>query len=210
MKDQFIQSPIGLVPKAGGKTRLIFHLSYDFKNGNTSVDANMPKEQCHIKYKDLDFAIDACIKLLKVHGRTATLFYSKTDVKSTFHLVPVLILHQKWLMMCAEDPTTGELMYFIDMCLPFGASISCAVFQAFSDALQYLVEFLLEVNNIIMNCLDDFLFIAVVKQSCNEMMTVFIKLCKRINYPLSEEKTEWSSSIMIIIIIIIIVYFLLS
>ena len=26
----FIQSPIGLVPKSGGKTRLIFHLSHDF------------------------------------------------------------------------------------------------------------------------------------------------------------------------------------
>ena len=28
--DNYIQSPIGLVPKAGNKTRLIFHLSYDF------------------------------------------------------------------------------------------------------------------------------------------------------------------------------------
>ena len=28
--DSFIQSPVGLVPKAGNKTRLIFHLSFDF------------------------------------------------------------------------------------------------------------------------------------------------------------------------------------
>ena len=28
----FVQSPIGLVPKAGGKTRLIFHLSHDFRD----------------------------------------------------------------------------------------------------------------------------------------------------------------------------------
>ena len=28
----YIQSPIGLVPKAGGKTRLTFHLSYEFPN----------------------------------------------------------------------------------------------------------------------------------------------------------------------------------
>ena len=27
----YVQSPVGLVPKAGNKTRLIFHLSYDFK-----------------------------------------------------------------------------------------------------------------------------------------------------------------------------------
>ena len=35
----YVQSPIGLVPKDGGKqTRLIFHLSYKFKNGNESIN----------------------------------------------------------------------------------------------------------------------------------------------------------------------------
>ena len=29
----YIQSPLGLVPKGETQTRLIFHLSYDFKNG---------------------------------------------------------------------------------------------------------------------------------------------------------------------------------
>ena len=37
-KTSYIQSPIGLVPKAGNKTRLIFHLSDKFKNGNESVN----------------------------------------------------------------------------------------------------------------------------------------------------------------------------
>ena len=128
VKQNFIQSPIGLVPKAGGKTRLIFHLSYDFKNGNTSVNANTPLDICHVKYKDLDHAIDACIKLLKVHGRNSTIFYSKTDIQSAFHLAPVLVIHCKWLVMCATNPSTGDTMYFINMCLPFGASISCAIF----------------------------------------------------------------------------------
>ena len=30
--DTYVQSPIGLVLKVGGKTQLIFHLSYEFKN----------------------------------------------------------------------------------------------------------------------------------------------------------------------------------
>ena len=30
----FVQSPVGLVPKANGQTRLIFHLSYDFKGSH--------------------------------------------------------------------------------------------------------------------------------------------------------------------------------
>ena len=129
IKDSFIQFPIGLVPKASNQTRLIFHLSYDFKNGNTSVNANTPHEICHVRYRDLDHVIDTCIKLMNKQGH-GTIFFSKTDIKSAFCLVPVLVLHRKWLVLMAEDPQTKEKAFFIDMCLPFGASISCAVFQA--------------------------------------------------------------------------------
>ena len=61
----FIQSPIGLVPKAGGdQTRLIFHLSYDFKNDrHKSVNFHTPKELCTVKYKDLDFAVQTYLQL---------------------------------------------------------------------------------------------------------------------------------------------------
>ena len=64
--DNFIQSPIGLVPKANNKTRLIFHLSYNFKDepnpdGN-SVNACTPRELCSVKYNDLDTAIRQCLK----------------------------------------------------------------------------------------------------------------------------------------------------
>ena len=47
--DSYIQSPIGQVPKDGGKnTRLIFHLSYPRGKG-TSVNANTPAEMCSVK-----------------------------------------------------------------------------------------------------------------------------------------------------------------
>ena len=55
----FIQSPLGLVPKDNGRqTRLIFHLSYDFKkSGNPSVNACTPYfywRLCQI-YKIINF-----------------------------------------------------------------------------------------------------------------------------------------------------------
>ena len=34
----YVQSPVGLVPKSNGQTRLIFHLSYDFKGSYRSVN----------------------------------------------------------------------------------------------------------------------------------------------------------------------------
>ena len=58
--DTFVQSPIGLVPKDGGKkTHLIFHLSYDFtgSGGFGSINSFIPKELCSVKYNDLDSAI---------------------------------------------------------------------------------------------------------------------------------------------------------
>ena len=86
---------------------------------------------------------------------------------------------------------------FHDKCLPFGASISCAFFQAFPDALTHITEYLLELDKELTNCLDDFLFNSLWKDVCDSMMTQFLALCRRINCPVSEEKTEWSSVIMV-------------
>ena len=53
----YIQSPIGLVPKDGGKdTRLIFHLSYPRGKG-TSVNANTPADICSVQYPDFNDAV---------------------------------------------------------------------------------------------------------------------------------------------------------
>ena len=43
------QSPIDLVPKAGNKTRLIFHLSYDFNDEDRSLNYHTPEEMCTVK-----------------------------------------------------------------------------------------------------------------------------------------------------------------
>ena len=56
----FVQSPIGLVPKAGGKTRLIFYLSYNFSEDldrDGSINHFTPKDLCTVMYNDLDYAV---------------------------------------------------------------------------------------------------------------------------------------------------------
>ena len=57
----FIQSPIRLVPKGENQTRLIFHLSYDFKVYK-SFNFYTPDEECTVMYKDLDYAVRTCLK----------------------------------------------------------------------------------------------------------------------------------------------------
>ena len=70
--DNFICSPLGLVPKSlPGKFRLIHDLSYP--KGN-SVNLLIPPENSQVKYDD----IDVVVKLVKYFGRNAKM--SKCDI----------------------------------------------------------------------------------------------------------------------------------
>ena len=132
--DKFIQLPIGLVPKDGGcKTRLIFHLSYARCTGR-SVNANIPKEQCTVKYNDFDQAVKHCIE----EGVNCKV--GKSDMSRAFRNLPLKKSSWMVLVLKAQHPTTGEWFFFIDKCLPFGGSISCRLFQDFSDAIAFIVN----------------------------------------------------------------------
>ena len=79
----YIQSPIGLVPKDGGKdTRLIFHLSYlrtsKGRRCKTSINANTLRDKCSVRYPDFDNAIQLCLEA----GKNCKL--GRSDVRSAF------------------------------------------------------------------------------------------------------------------------------
>ena len=92
--DSYIQSPIGLVPKAGGKTRLIFHLSYNFSMNpeDQSVNSFIPREDCSVRYNDLDAVVHACLKMRQCAikaGHSLIIYLSKSDFLSAFRQVPL-------------------------------------------------------------------------------------------------------------------------
>ena len=188
----YIQSPIGLVPKSGGKTRLIFHLSYDFLDGERSLNAWTLEEKCSVKYNDLDHAIQNCLELIKRSG-AKVIFFAKSDLVSTFRILPVLPKHHRYLLLKVEHQVTRQVFYFIDKCLPFGASISCSHFQRFSNALRHVVEFVTRVHYLISNYLDNYLFINDTLEKCNNMVQVFLKVCDQIKFPVLLDKTEWAT-----------------
>ena len=190
--ENYIQSPVGLVPKAEDQTRLIFHLSYNFKNGNESINFWTPKEICTVKYNDFDHAIRNCLKLpekLKnMTNSSACLFFGKTDLKTAFRVFCIKKEHWYLLIMFAFDPETGVEMFFVDKCMPFGASISCSHFQKLSDALRHMVESLTQMWNTITNYLDDFVFIYYLRSICDRIMRKFLWVCEQINFPVALEK----------------------
>ena len=180
----YIQSPIGLVPKSNNRTRLIFHLYFDSgqEENQKSVNFHTPQHLCSVKYHDLDEAVCDGLRLLAEYDGTQ-LYYSKTDFSDAFRLLPVKMSQCVWLILKMRHPKTGIWCYFIDKCLPFGASISCALFQEFSDCMT--------------NYLDDFLFAVITAFLCNRMVQIFLDLCQEINCPVAKEKTEFATQIII-------------
>ena len=189
---QYIQSPIGLVPKDQGKaTRLIFHLSYPRVAKDkvpVSVNANVPKAKTSVHYPDISEAIKICI----LEGRGCKL--GKSDMKSAFRHFGIRKADWKYLVMKAKSPLDGLWYYFVDKCMPFGGAISCSHFQRFSNAVSHIVTALTQKENI--NYLDDYLFIAYLKQMCNDQLECFIVVCQQINFPISEEKTVWGTTMI--------------
>ena len=153
-----------------------------------SVNANTLKHRSSVQYPDFNRAIALCLKA----GKWCKM--SKSDFQSAFRNLCLRRSDWKFLIMKAESPLDGRTYFFVDKCLPFGAAISCALFQSFSNAISHLVQYKTGKENV--NYLDDFIFIALLKAMCNAQLDVFLQICHTINFPVSIEKTFWSNTRM--------------
>ena len=186
--EHFIQSPIGLVLKDGGReTRLIFHLSHP-RNKGMSVNANIPAEKCKVSYPDFNKAVHLCLKA----GRFC--FLGKADTRSAFRNLGISVKDFCLLLLKARSPFDGEYYWFVDKCLPFGSSISCYLFQEFSDSVAHIVKY--KTGEDLVNYLDDYLFVALLKLLCNRQIEQFLHVCHMIRFPISIEKTYWGTTCM--------------
>ena len=88
----------------------------------------------------------------------------------------------------ARSPHDQKFYYFVDKCLPFGAAISCSHFQRVSDAVAHIFVFVSGGQKII-NYLDNYFFVALLKAMCDCQINTFLDLCKYINLPISMDKT---------------------
>ena len=187
--DYYIQSPIGLVPKDSDDTRLIFHLSY-LRNGS-SVNSETPKHMCSVRYPSFNDAIGRCMEEIQQFA-AQELYVGKSDMRSAFRNLGMLIRQIRYLVMKARSPFDGVIYYFVDKCLPFGVSISCTIFQRFSDAVAHIVS--TKSGRRTINYLDDYLFVAFLKMLCDQQIKLFLEVCADINFPVSMEKTIWGET----------------
>ena len=188
--ENYIQSPIGLVSKDGGtKTRLIFHLSHPRcpkSKKKLSVNANIPKEMTSVKYADFTDAVILCMKCGK------GCFAGKSDMTSAFRHLCIAKKFWKYLVLKAKHPISGVWFYFVDKCLPFGAAISCALFQDFSNCVVHIVS--KKTGKSLINYLDDYFFVDMLELLCNNQIQQFLQICMTIRFPVALDKTFWATT----------------
>lgn len=187
------QNPVGLIPKKGNpnETRMIVNLSY---KDNYSVNYFTPKEECTVKYRDMDAAVKMIMEIHKKYGRV---YLAKCDGRAAFRQLPVSPQDYQLLVMKAEDPLTGEMCYFIDKVIVFGSSKSCRIYSDFAAALVHVAQYLDPFNRRPNEYLDDVLNAGHNITSCNTSLRTYLELCEWIQFPISEEKTEWATQLII-------------
>ena len=125
-------------------------------------------------------SIEDAIFVIKQTG--AGCFMAKTDIKSAFRIIPIHPSDYSLLGMKWQD------MYYFDRCLPMGCSSSCAIFEAFSTALEWLALNRFETSGVL-HILDDFLFIADSREKCQADLSNFLDMCEYLRVPIAQEKT---------------------
>ena len=103
---------------------------------------------------------------LSSNGKGLVVLWRK-QMSSAFRIIPIhpndfALLGMKW-----------QNAYYFDRCLPMGCSSSCAIFEAFSTALEWLAMNRLGASGVLL-ILDDFLFIADSHDKCHADLTNFL------------------------------------
>ena len=158
-------SPLGLVPKKdSGEFRLIHDLSYPKQH---SVNSGIPSTSTAVQYEILDHAIDLIVRA------SPGALIAKADIESAYRIVPI---HSDSIPLLGM---TCDGLYYFDAFLPFGLSQSCAIFEAFSTAVQWCLKRISPLTSVT-HILDDFIFIGSCDSATSLGLQAFFNLAQEL------------------------------
>ena len=162
---------------------MIFNLS---QPQGRSVNDNIQKSETTVAYCSV---MDVIREIL--HSPRADWYLAKIDLTDAYRLVPIKKSDWKFLGMRIGDE------FFIDRCLPMGASSSCRIFQRISDAIAWMFKASCPVVVRVFNYLDDFLLLVKGKTDCEMALTHVEHVCRRAGIPISPHKTIRPSTVIV-------------
>ena len=138
--DPLTCSPVGMVEK--GDSDEMCHITHLSHPRGHSINVYIDPEDSQTHYQSFETAVE----LVPQAGSGA--FMAKEDFKSAFYNVPMCFQDLKLLSIKVKG------QFFIDNCLSFGASVSCAVFEDMSILIHWVPE--CRAGHTMIHYLDDF------------------------------------------------------
>ena len=165
-------SPVGLVPKKeSDEMRMIMHLSFPY---GASINDFIDQDKASTQYQQFDDAV----RLVRQQGQGC--YMAMGDVKSAFKLAPIRYKDLECLGIFFE----GE--FYVDLTLPFGSSISCAIFEDISTLTHWIFE--QQMKKPFLHYLDDYFMCFRTLQHCWIAYNGMQAVAGDIGLPLSPEK----------------------
>ena len=174
-------SPLGVVPKrAPGEYRLIHRLSFPSR---ASVNDGISTEGTSVQYARIDDAVS----MIKQLGQGC--FVAKTDIKSAFHIIPILPRYYDLLEIFWQGK-------YYDRVMPMGCASSCRTLEMFSTAIEWVAKKHLSMLHLI-HILDDYLMAAPTFHQCRINLDCFLSLCTYLGVPMAPEKMVGPEKVLV-------------
>ena len=139
-----------------------------------SINDFIDPDSCRTAYQPFEKAVQM------VASQGTGCFMAKADIKSAFRNIPMARADLHLLGIKFKGK------YFVDTCLPFGASISCAIFESVASLIHWITE--QRTHHEFTHYLDDFFTAHFLKFFCHNLLQSFQEVCEEIQMPLAPEK----------------------
>ena len=158
---------------------LFTHLSHP---QGSSINYFIAPENVETHYQ----TFEAAMQFVACHGKGT--YMAKEDFKSAFRNVPMRYQDLNLLGIKVQ------VKFFIDCELPFGASISCAIFEDISMLIHWIAE--RRAAQKFIHNLDHFFTVHKYAQICSQNMDVLKQVCQEIQIPIAPEKSEGPATVV--------------
>ena len=174
--ENMVFSPINLVPKARSEAKfcLIHNLSYPYTDD--SINACILQEHCWVQYTHLDDVINLALQI----GTSTVACH--LDICSAYHNGPLNFLSIIILRLLIN----GKI--YMNVCLPFGAGSSCAIFERIATIIEWIVKYHGKIPYL-KHYLNDYIMLANSLTVLAQQIQKFTDIVVAIRMPLAEEKT---------------------
>lgn len=178
--DPLVISPLGVIPKKEtGKYRIIHDLSYPKQ---AAVNDSIDPSDASVSYETLDTVINHLLAI----GKGALI--AKVDIQEAFRIIPIAPGDRYLLGFKFNN------QFYFDKCLPMGCRTSCAIFESFSKALQWIAIHKLNITHI-SHILDDFIIMGPPNSDMTSLqLNAFLQMCSSCNIPIKHSKTVLPST----------------